>query len=347
MNIRKDYKWKKNLLNKNSKIINAIKILNIAMNKIVLVKDDKNKLIGTITNGDVRRGLIRGYTKKDSIFYILNKKPITSNINYSKKKILSLMIKNKINSIPIIDNPKHIKGLYYLLDKKRNINKDSIVLIMAGGKGKRLLPLTKKTPKPMLKISGIPMAERLIVKASREGFKNFVFSVNYLSEKIINYFKDGSKWGVNIDYIKEKKPMGTIGCLSYLENFRKKNVIVINCDVITKLKLYDFINFHLAHKQIATVASIIHETKNQFGIIKTSGSRLVEFVEKPSEKNYVNAGIYAFNKKIAKYINKKNRTDVNELFKKLIKEKKKIIVYPLHEPWADIGVHNELKKVNK
>ncbi len=323
MNIKKNYQWKNNLLDKDSKIKDAIKILNKAKTKIVLVSDEKSKFLGTVTNGDIRRGLIRGYAKKDSIIYILNKNSVNAKLNYSKKKILNLMIKNKINSIPIINNSTQLKGLYVFLDEKKDIIKNSLILIMAGGKGKRLLPLTKKTPKPMLKISGVPMAEKLIMKASKEGFKNFVFSVNYLSEKITNYFKNGKKWGVKIDYIKENKPLGTIGCFSRLDNFKKKNVIVINCDVITKLKLHDFLIFHLAHKQIATVASIIHETKNQFGIIRTKGSRLVEIIEKPLQKNYVNAGIYVFNTRILKYIKKNHKLDVNDLFKNLIKEKKK------------------------
>ena len=218
---------------------------------------------------------------------------------------------------------------------------------MAGGKGKRLLPLTKKIPKPMLKISGKPMVERLVIKACKEGFDNFIFSVNYLSHKIINYFKDGKKWGVKIKYIQETKPLGTIGSLAFLKNLKFKNLIVINCDVITRLNFNDLLIFHENHKQIATVASIILETKNQFGVIKTKGSRLIEMVEKPLQKNYVNGGIYVFKKSIIKNIKKNKKLDINDLFKKIIKLNKKIIVYPLHEPWTDIGVIKELKKAKK
>ena len=348
MIIKKDSSWKKNLLDRNSKIKDAIKILNKCKTKIVLVTENKFKLLGTITNGDIRRNLIRGYTKEDSIIYIINKSPLSTKSKVSQKKIMNLIIKNKINSIPIINqNSKKISGLYVLQNNKNNIKKNTIILIMAGGKGKRLLPLTKKIPKPMLKISGKPMAEKLIFKASKEVFRNFVFSVNYLSDKIISYFKNGKKLGVKIQYIKESRPLGTAGSIAFLDKFKFENIIVINCDVVTNLKLNDFLLFHSTHKQIATVASIIHETKNQFGIIKTKGSRLIEMVEKPLQKNYVNAGIYVFNKKILKYITKNKKFDINNLFKKIIKHKKKIIVYPLHEPWADIGVHKELKKVNK
>ena len=199
----------------------------------------------------------------------------------------------------------------------------------------------------MLKISGKPMVERLIIKASKEGFENFVFSVNYLSHKIINYFKDGNEWGVKINYIKETKPLGTIGSLAHLENFKFKNLIVINCDVITRLNFNELLIFHENHKQIATVASIIHETKNQFGVIKTKGSRLIEMVEKPLQKNYVNGGIYIFKRNIIKYLIKNEKRDINDLFQSLIKKDKKIIVYPLHEPWADIGVIRELNRVKQ
>ncbi len=345
MTINSALDWKKNVLKENSKIKDAIRILNFNKNKIVLVEDNKKKLIGTITNGDIRRNLIKGYTKEDDIIYITNKNPIFVKLKDKKSKISTLMIKNKITSIPIINDNKIIKGLY-VLSSLRSIRKDdTLIFIMAGGKGRRLLPLTKKTPKPMLKIGGKPMVERIISKASKEGFRNFVFSVNYLSKKIINYFKDGKRWGVKINYVKEKKPLGTIGSLALLDNSNHKNIIVINCDVITRLNLNELLIFHKIHNQIATVSSIIHETKSQFGIIKTRGSRLIEMVEKPIQKNYVNGGIYVFKSSIIQHITKNKKKDVNDLFKSLIKKDKKIIVYPLHEPWADIGVIKELNKV--
>tara|TARA_B100002019_G_scaffold266093_1_gene256099 strand:- start:10144 stop:11196 length:1053 start_codon:yes stop_codon:yes gene_type:complete len=345
MTINSALDWKKNVLKENSKIKDAIRILNFNKNKIVLVEDNKKKLIGTISNGDIRRNLIKGYTKEDDIIYITNKNPIFVKLKDKKSKISTLMIKNKITSIPIINDNKIIKGLY-VLSSLRSIRKDdTLIFIMAGGKGRRLLPLTKKTPKPMLKIGGKPMVERIISKASKEGFRNFVFSVNYLSKKIINYFKDGKRWGVKINYVKEKKPLGTIGSLALLDNSNHKNIIVINCDVITRLNLNELLIFHKIHNQIATVSSIIHETKSQFGIIKTRGSRLIEMVEKPIQKNYVNGGIYVFKSSIIQHITKNKKKDVNDLFKSLIKKDKKIIVYPLHEPWADIGVIKELNKV--
>ncbi len=345
MTINSALDWKKNVLKENSKIKDAIRILNFNKNKIVLVEDNKKKLIGTISNGDIRRNLIKGYTKEDDIIYITNKNPIFVKLKDKKSKISTLMIKNKINSIPIINDNKIIKGLYVLSSLRKILKDDTLIFIMAGGKGRRLLPLTKKTPKPMLKIGGKPMVERIISKASKEGFRNFVFSVNYLSKKIINYFKDGKRWGVKINYVKEKKPLGTIGSLALLDNSNHKNIIVINCDVITRLNLNELLIFHKIHNQIATVSSIIHETKSQFGIIKTRGSRLIEMVEKPIQKNYVNGGIYVFKSSIIQHITKNKKKDVNDLFKSLIKKDKKIIVYPLHEPWADIGVIKELNKV--
>lgn len=347
MTINKVLNWKKNLLLEGSKIDDAIRILNKSQNKIALVVSKQQKLVGTITNGDIRRNLIKGYSKYDDLIYVLNKSPVFAELRDKQKKISTLMIKNKINCIPILDKKKILKGLYVLSNQKSLFKNDTLIFIMAGGKGKRLLPLTKKTPKPMLKIGGKPMVERLVLKAAKEGFKDFVFSVNYLSEKITNYFDDGKKWGVNISYIKEKKPLGTIGSLALLDKSYYKNIIVINCDVITRLNLNDLLIFHSIHNQIATVASIIHETKNQFGIIKTKGSRLIEMIEKPLQKNYVNAGIYVFKKSILQHIAKNERKDVNDLFKSLLKKDKKIIVYPLHEPWADIGVLTELNKAQQ
>ena len=347
MGVFKNLFWKKNIINQDLKIKDAIKILNKNKYKIAIVVDKNKKLIGTITNGDIRRNLIKGYTKEDNLNYIINRKSIFAKLDYSKKKVTNLSIKNRIECIPLVKENKEIAGIYVYENHKKDLKKDTLFVIMAGGKGKRLLPLTKKTPKPMIKISGKPMIEKLIMKASKEGFKNFLFSVNYLSHKIINYFQDGKKWNVKIDYLKESKPLGTIGCLASLENLKFKNLIVVNCDVVTKLNFSDLLSFHNAHKQLATVISVIHETKNQFGVMKTSGSRLIEMVEKPLQKNFVNGGIYVFKKNIVKNIKKNTKYDINDLFKKIIGNKKKIIVYPLHESWVDVGRIKELNKAKK
>ena len=211
--------WKKNILDKDCTIYDAIKLLNLSFYKIVLIVDEKKKLLGTITNGDIRRILIKGYTKKDSIIYALNKKPITSK-NFNQKSILNLMIKNKINAIPLLRSNKKVIGLYVLAQKNEIKLNDTLIVIMAGGKGKRLLPLTKNIPKPMLKISGKPMAERLLLKASNEGFKNFIFSVNYLHK---NYFLflDGKKWNTKINYIVEKNLLGQLA-LYHFSNLKKE-----------------------------------------------------------------------------------------------------------------------------
>ncbi len=345
--IIKNFSYNKNIINQGLKIKDAIRILNKNRYKIAIVVDENNKLIGTITNGDIRRNLIKGYTKEDNLNYIVNKKSIFAKLNHSEKKITNLCIKNRIECIPLINENKEIKGIYIYENRKKDLKKDTLFVIMAGGKGKRLLPLTKKTPKPMIKISGKPMIENLIIKASKEGFKNFVFSVNYLSHKIINYFQDGKKWNVKIDYLKESKPLGTIGCLSYLRNLRFKNIIVVNCDVLTKLNFSDLLSFHDAHNQLATVISVIHETKNQFGVMKINGSRLIEIVEKPLQKNFVNGGIYVFKKNIIKNIKKNSKFDITDLFKKIIRNKKKIIVYPLHESWSEVGGMKELMNAKK
>ena len=345
MNIFTNLEWKKNLIYQNLKIKDAIKILNQNKYKIVIVVDKKKKFIGTITNGDIRRGLIKGFYKNDKLFEVVNKKSIVLNLNHKKRDVINLFTKYKIDYVPIIKKNKEIIGMYANQNPKKNLIKDTLFLVMAGGKGKRLLPLTKNNPKPMLKILGKPIAEKLIEKALKEGFRDFIFSVNYLSHKIINHFRDGKKWGAKIGYIKETIPLGTIGCLANLENFKFKNIVVVNCDVVTKLNFSDLLSFHDAHQQLATVVSVIHTTKNQFGIMKTKGSRLIEMIEKPLQKNFVNGGIYVFKKEIIKNIKKNKRMDINDLFKKIIQTKKKIIVYPLHEFWSDVGDMKELKRI--
>ena len=338
--------WKKALVNSTSNLEMVIKKLEQTALQIVLVIGKKKKLLGTITDGDVRRGLLKGLTTKDKISSVINKNPITVNSSVNINQIKKIMTKFNIRQIPIINEKKQVVNLFVLdkLDLSKKISTQ--IIFMVGGKGKRLMPLTKLTPKPMLKVKGKPILERLIEKAKIEGFYNIVFITNHLENVIKDYFKSGSKWGVKIKYLNEEVPLGTAGGLIYMKGNKKTPVIVSNGDVITDVNFRNLLDFHQKQSNEATIAVKKYEVENPYGVVKMSQEKVVDLVEKPISKSYVSAGIYVYNSHLFKKIKKNKYTDMTSFINKLLSDKVKVSACPIHESWIDIGKHTDYKKVN-
>jgi dTDP-glucose pyrophosphorylase len=339
--------FKENIVDCDFLIKDLIKILNKTGFKIILVNDKKNKFLGTISDGDIRRGLIKGLDLNDSCKTIINLKPKYLKNFCNKYEIKKLMILHNIEHIPVIDKKNYIKGVYTTYGKEK-IQKilDVPVVLMAGGKGERLMPLTKNKPKPMVLLNGKPIIEHIISKASMEGFYNFYISVNYLSKKIIDYFGNGKHLGVKINYIREKKYLGTAGSLFYLKKKIKKSFLVINADVISDIKYKNLLNFHLKNRSLFTIAVSKYESTIPFGVVKVKGNNLLDFQEKPTSTHYINAGVYAVNNKTLGYFKKPEHMMMPELLLKP-KIKKHSYIYPLYENWSDLGSKEDLKKVRK
>ena len=219
---------------------------------------------------------------------------------------------------------------------------------MAGGLGKRLRPYTNNCPKPMLEIGGKPMLEHIINNLKSQGFRKILISVNYLSENIISYFKTGKNFGVFIEYIKEEKPLGTIGSLGLFKDKSKKPVIIVNGDTLTNINLKEMLNFHLKNKSHATMAVKVMINSNPYGVVKSKGLIVESFEEKPVDKTYINAGVYIISNSVVSLIKKKSKIDAPKFLMHLKKKKKKVIIFPAHEDWNEIGTvenyHNIIKK---
>tara|TARA_B100000686_G_C16456150_1_gene794646 strand:- start:81 stop:851 length:771 start_codon:yes stop_codon:yes gene_type:complete len=255
------------------------------------------------------------------------------------------MSKFDIKQIPIVNDKKQVVNLF-VLNKPNFSNKISnTIIFMVGGKGKRLMPLTKSIPKPMLKVKGTPILERLVEKAKSEGFHNIVFITNHLEKIIKNYFKSGSKWGVKIKYYNEKKPLGTAGGLSFIKQ-NNNPVIVSNGDVITEVNFRNLFDFHKKQNNEVTIAVKKFEVENPYGVVKMSQEKVVDLIEKPISKSYVSAGIYVFDPILFNKIKKDCYMDMTLFINKLLKDKVKISACPLHESWLDIGQHVDFKKAN-
>ena len=334
--LTKKNKIKKLLIKPNALVKDAIKNLNESELKIILVVKN-NKLLGTIVDGDIRRGMLNGVSINDNIKNIVHKKPIVAKSNVNKDKIFTLMKENKLQHIPIINKSKKPIGLYMLDEINNKMQRGNNFVIMAGGLGKRLLPQTKKTPKAMINISGAPMLEHVVLQAKKCGFFNFVFSINHLGQVIKKHFLNGKKININIKYVEEKAFLGTAGSLCYLKNLKDKTIIVTNCDVLSNIDYAKALDYHNAYSADATMVVRNYTTHNSFGVVETKGTNFLSCKEKPIIDQNINAGIYILETKILKLIKHEKYLDMPDFFMKLRNEKKKVIVYPIYESWVDLG----------
>ena len=340
------FSWEKLTLGANSSIGDAISILNQTGVKIVLVISDKGFLEGTISDGDIRRGFLRGIGFEDSIELILHKNPLVAPPNMKREMVLQLMAANKIQQIPIVDSMNKVLGIHLWNEISSRPSRSNTMVIMAGGMGTRLRPETDKVPKPLLHVNGKPILEHIIEKAKLEGFSHFVLAVHYLKEMIQEYFKNGSNLGVDINYINEIKPLGTVGALSMFDIPPEDDFIVTNGDVITEIHYAELLDFHKLHSSIATMAVRRHEIHNPFGVVETSGIEIIGYEEKPISISNINAGVYALSPTALSFLPKMEPCSMPELFEKLRSKSLKTIAYPIHEQWMDIGYSVDLTKAN-
>ena len=343
--MQKKFDFHKYILKSRETAIKAITKLQKLENKFCLILDERNKFLGTLVDGDIRRGLLKHYNINDKIEKFIEKKPIVTFKELNNERV-NIILKNKqINCLPLINKNRKLINVYL-----PNINSEihfinSEMLIMAGGKGTRLRPLTNKTPKPLLIVKGRSIIEQIISVAKRQGIKKFHISIHYLGYKIKKFLGDGSKYGVKINYLEEKKPFGTAGSIKLLKNFNKP-IIVSNADIISNINYYEMIKYHNKHKSLITVSAKIFDEKNNYGRIILKGNRISKIIEKPKNKFLINAGIYIISPSIKKYLRSKNYFDMTDLIDIAIKTNDRIHVFPLHEYWNDYGLKENFDKKN-
>lgn len=340
----KKYNWKKAILSSSSTIKDAIQNLSDTSLQIVLITSKNRKLIGTVTDGDIRRGILAGAELNDKVDNIMKKDPIIVTNNFDSKTVKFIMKANSLLQLPVVDKNKKILGLHLWNDYFNKRLKENTVVVMAGGFGKRMLPKTKLIPKPMIKINNKPILEHIIGNIRDFGFNNIVVTTHYLSNKITKYFGDGKKLGVNIQYTKEKKPLGTCGALSLINFKNNEPIIITNGDVISDINFAEILKYHNFNNADATIAVRNINQKNSFGVIESKGIEVKDIIEKPVMKIPVNAGIYVLNKRLIKEIKKNKRMDMTNFLLYLKSKKKRVIIFPIHEIWKDIGKPSDIKK---
>ncbi len=334
------------LVDKKTKISSVIELLQNNPIKLIIVVSKKNQLEGSITDGDIRRGLLNGIDMKFNCENIMNDKP-RSVINNDFKRIDKLFNEYKIKHPIIINEKNQVTGIVVKKDYTKIESRSNYIVIMAGGEGKRLLPLTLETPKPLLTINNRPIIDTIINRFIKYNFNNMFISLRYKSEKFIKYFSDNKKYNANIKFLIENKPLGTAGCLSLLNTKDIiEPVIVINGDVLSEINFNQLIDFHLKNKKAITLCASEYINTIPFGIIKLNKGKISEIHEKPNNKYLINAGIYVINPEVIIKMKKNTKIDMTDLIDTYI-EKKLVSVFPIHEQWADIGTKDDYSKANK
>ena len=345
MNLSKEF-WRQAILPVHSSIEQAVRNLDQVAIRIVLVINESGELEGTISDGDIRRGLLKGLDLKSPIVNVIHRNAMVVPPEMGREMVMQLMVANKIQQIPVVNEHRHIVGLH-LWDEITTVSvRTNMMVIMAGGIGTRMRPHTENCPKPLLPVAGKPMLEHIIERAKLEGFNHFVLAIHYLGHLIEDYFGNGDRLGVQIDYLREQSPLGTAGALGLLNPRPEAAFVVTNGDVITDIRYGELLDFHVRHDAAATMAVRVHEWQHPFGVVQTQGVEIVGFEEKPIARSHINAGVYALDPGALNALSADARCDMPNLFERLQAQTKRTVAYPMHEPWLDVGRPDDLNRAN-
>lgn len=336
--------WRSVLVHEGDSIREAISRIDASALQIALVTTPEGVLRGTITDGDVRRAILKGVDLNQPAKLVMNPNPTVGLKNESRSSIREKMLAKKINRIPIVDEGRNVVGLQTLEGLLAAQERPNAVVLMAGGMGKRLHPLTEHMPKPLLQVGDKPVLEIILNNCLDQGFRNFYFSVGFKAELIEEHFGDGSKWGANIRYLRETRPLGTAGALSLIPEPPRESLLVMNGDLLTKLNFGHLMDFHEEQKAVATMGIREYHFQVPFGVVKTENEMITGIDEKPMQKFFVNAGIYALSPDCLKRIPAGEPLDMPHLFHDLMNAKQKTAAFPIREYWIDIGRMDDLDK---
>jgi len=327
--------WQNILVEPSSSIQEVLKVIEKASLKLALVVDSNKKLLGTVTDGDIRRALINNRPLATPIDKIMFTTPTTALIETPKEELLCLMKKKDLLSIPLIKNGQVVglETLHQAIQKKQY---DNPVFFMAGGFGTRLRPLTLNCPKPLLKVGTKPILETVLINCISAGFHVFYISTHYLPEMIQDYFGNGDKWGISIQYIHETVPLGTGGAIGLLpKDLPNLPIVVMNSDVLTTVNLENLLSFHNETNASATMCVREYEYQVPYGVIESEEYQIKSMEEKPIHKFHVNAGIYVIGRKIIDSVKKNERIDMPTLLEKHLDDK--VMMFHFQDYWLDIG----------
>jgi len=341
------HSWQDRILPKSATIKEALAILDRigVVSNVLFVIDKEGHLIGSVTDGDIRRAFLKDASVKDSISGVMNpncRKLVRNELN---NQFIDSCRKMGVRYVPVVDEKNCIIGISDLQDFKEIILAEAV--IMAGGKGERLMPLTKDTPKPMLKVGDKPIIEYNVDRLQKFGIKNIHITINYLGNQIQEHFKSGFERGLNIHYVREEKPMGTIGSITMVPSFKEDIVLLMNSDLLTNVDFGDFYREFIKSGAQMGVATIPHHIDLPYAILELQDSTVTSLKEKPRYTYFANAGIYFLRKEILKLVPSNSFYNATDLMEKVLQESGKLFHYPILGYWLDIGRLNDYYKAQE
>lgn len=339
--------WRRTLLPPTGRVRDALTVLDAVATRIALVADAEERLLGTVTDGDVRRGLLAGRGLEIGVTEIMNRAPKTVPPEVDRRDALRMMNQLGILHLPIVDAGGRLIGLHVLSELLENERRDNWVVLMAGGEGRRLHPITRDIPKPMIPVGGRPILETILNAFLEYGFHKFFISLNYRGEQIRDYFGDGQRWGAEITYLQETDKRGTAGCLSLLPEVPDKPLFVMNGDLLTKVNFQSLLDFHVGNRATATMCVREYAVEVPFGVVEIEDSRIIGIEEKPVSKYFINSGIYVLDPDCLNTVPRSGVFDMTTLFGKMIENQRKIGSFPIFEYWMDVGRLTDLERAHK
>ncbi len=339
--------WRKTLIPPSVSIRQAIEVIDIGANQICLVVDQEEHLLGTVTDGDVRRAILRGLDMEAPVELVMNREPHVAAPDESDEVLLNRMMTEVIRQIPLLDAGGRVVGLAYIDNLlKPAERRDNWVVLMAGGLGTRLHPLTETAPKPLLSVGDKPLLETILESFVHYNFHRFYISLNYKGEMIKDHFGDGSRWNAEIRYIEEDRRLGTAGALRLIPQRPETPIMVMNGDLLTRVNFQYLLDYHRQHLSKATMCVRAYDFQIPFGVVKIEGTRIKEIDEKPLQSFFVNAGIYVLEPELIDLIPADQYFDMTTLFETVIEAGHTTAVFPIREYWLDVGRMDDLSQAN-
>lgn len=336
--------WKQIVVSPETTLRDAIARIDGSGLQLALVLDRDGRLAGVLSDGDIRRAILCGCDLATPTAKVMNCSPITAPANATSSELLALMRRKVLHHVPLINSEMHVVGLATLDGLTGVLERPNWVVLMAGGLGSRLMPLTENCPKPMLQVGGKPILESILESFSEQGFRKFFLSVNYLAHAVRDHFGDGSQWGVDISYLHEDKRLGTAGALSLLPERPSDPLVVMNGDLLTRVRFDNMLKFHSEHGAVATMAVREYDFQVPYGVVQLNGSNIAAIEEKPVHHFFVNAGIYTLSPEAFKHIPNGTFFDMPTLFDRMLAAGHPTSAYPLREYWLDIGRLEEFER---
>jgi dTDP-glucose pyrophosphorylase len=333
----------------NAPLVEAVRAIEASFRRIAVVTAADGRLLGTLTDGDIRRCLLAGGNLQTSVVDAMNSRPISAAASSSEGYLLDLIRHHNILVIPLVDERGRFIRLAHWTelapsDELQSRVRFDFAVIMAGGEGMRLRPITDNIPKPMVDIGGVPLLERQIQRLAKAGLTKIYLSVNYLSQMIEDYFGDGASFGLEIRYLREEKKLGTGGALALLPEKPIAPIMVMNGDILTTSDFGSLYAFHCSNDAKITVAAADYCVHIPFGVVQNDGPYVTELLEKPSQRFLCNAGIYALSPSVLDNLPVTGAFNMTDLINRFLADRQPVAVFPVHEYWSDIGTLADLDK---